>query len=231
MKDKSIKITGAILSNDYSMQISYKEMLTDEFANEIVTTNNEIKIKSDRKAHSDLRHAFRELNYHLTILTDQFRHDAMTEAFVNQVMSKNEIEPIGLEQNYAQDVMSKTLCLGIIIKGTGQKEAVKIQGVRLVNAGVIDLTSPSVQINESNYKYLTEFRLAIDDVKHECELYLDGKCEESSQVDMFESESNSNGAEVSFGITNKETGEVEYSKPIKLDKLEKTLNKRMKKAV
>lgn len=207
MKNKSIKITGATIAPNSTMSISYKEVLTNEHANEVVTTNNDIKIKSDRIAHDDLMQGFRELNFHLAILTEQFRNTPETEEFVNHVMSRNLPEADTDELKYCQDVLERTFCTGLVIKKDGQAQTVTLEGVRLLSSGSIELKSPALQIHTSGYRFLTEFKLAVDDVKDECEKYLDGKCKESNQIDMFPED----GLEttVSFGYTNEDGEKVE----------------------
>lgn len=237
MKNKSVKITGAQLASNGTMQIAYKEILTDEFANEIVTTNNEIKIKSDRRAHQDLVQAFRELNYHLAIITEQFRETAIVEDFVNHVMSRNNIDPISDEEEYCQEILERTFCTGVTIKKDGQNQIVILDGVRLLKSGSIELTSPGVAVHTSNYRFLTEFKLAVDDVKDECEKYLDGKCEEGSQMEMFPDNGidevpfnkKKSGTTVSFEYTDPKTGKEIKTGDVSLDDFDRVMKKRAKK--
>jgi hypothetical protein len=124
----------------------------------------------------DMRSAFAELNVHLAVIDDIFKH------------SNIEIENIHSIKNH--ELAGLYEVSGFKIKGPAESESVILIGTKYVKeaGGRMELVSPKIVMdNLSSYHWAVDLRDAVDDARKEVELYKGGKC---TPVEKEESEDN-----------------------------------------
>jgi len=121
-------------------------------------------VKGTEVIHEDMRCAFERLNVHLALIDDVFKHSAIEVEQIGPAMENHE-----LTANYSVS--------GFKIKGNGKDESVILIGTKYVTAGGhIGLETPRVPLdNMSSYTWYNELKEAVDEARHEVELYQGGK--------------------------------------------------------
>ncbi len=165
-------IKDATIKDDYC---NYSYEITDGIG--FGDTHN---VKGSGVIEDDLRKAMGILNVHLAVIDDVFKHSGI------------EIEDI--DRYHAHDLTGLYNVTGIKIKGSKENESVIIIGNKYVSSagGRIELASPKIPLDSmSSYKWYNELIVAVEDVRHEVELYKEGKYVQTDDDDDDEPVSNS----------------------------------------
>lgn len=160
---KPFDVTGATIIDDfcnYSYDVNLGKNAGDSH-----------NVKGKNIIHADLANAFQVLNRHLAAVDDTFYGD--------------DTKDIDREQNNV--AVGKYDVHGIKIKGKTDNESVILIGTKYVNSlsAREDITTPRIPIDSlSGYKWYNELKQAVDNIKHEVELYMEGKCTPKEEVEV-----------------------------------------------
>lgn len=152
--DKEIKIKKAAFKEEL-LEIEFDEVIENENGPII----NTIKLRGGNRPHSDLKDAFRELDYHAALLCEQCetKEDA---------------------------VVGHTKVTGFTIGGSDENEGVTLVAQRtLSNGKVLNLVSPFTKW-EDDYKHQSDLYGDVAIAMHECIAFINGKHEPSPQLEI-----------------------------------------------
>lgn len=150
-------------------------------------TTDVVTIKSGLPVHEDLKAAFKALNPHLAVICE--------EVEANDVPDIENIPEISGEEGSVNDpiaeMLSRFAVASFTISGTGENESITLSGSKRLSTGdTVSLTTPSIELEGTQYQFVNELRIAIDNVVSEIEEYKNGKrAPIVVQTEMFAEES------------------------------------------
>ena len=158
--------------------------LNYEFEQKDIDQNNLNKVSSDAPIHDDLRACFRKLIPHFAFLCEQVTDEALVQSALERPESYLEDREHSVTEEFFKfyvgsvDIMEK--------KGLNY---VTLSGNRLLESGdPLSLTAPSVDMEGTKYKFISQFIEDIDHLKREVLAYMEGKHAERAQLQMFNEE-------------------------------------------
>lgn len=117
--------------------------------------------KGENLIHEDLKNAFNELTPHLAILDDAFKLLPKVKTF---------------EDKAKHNAVDGYYITGFKVQGTDENVGYILIGDKSVEYGAIGFETPKVT-SASGYPFYSQLREAIEHVRSEVLLYMDGKCE------------------------------------------------------
>jgi hypothetical protein len=112
----------------------------------------------------ELQEAFNKFNVHLAVIDEVFHHSGIE---INDV-DKLHTDPLAM--NYSVTAFK--------LKGDEGAESVMLTGYKGTALGDIDIISPQIAIdNLSSYHWHNELQTAVEQARHQVELYMDGNFE------------------------------------------------------
>lgn len=160
---KPFEVTGASI-NDEICNYSYDVNLGP---NEGDSHN----VKGKNVVHHDLVNAFITLNRHLAAIDDAFQG-----------------EDIDIDREQNNPVVGLYHVSGIKIKGKSDNESVILIGTKYVNSvsARVSIETSRIAIDPlASYKWHNELKEAVDTIKREVELYMEGKCTPKEEVEVI----------------------------------------------
>lgn len=124
--------------------------------------------KGDNLIHEDLRKAFESLTPHLAILDDAFKLLKDIETF---------------EEKAEHEIIYGYFITGFKVMGTDENIGYVLVGDKSVSQGGIAFETPKVTIT-SGYEYYSKLKEAIEHVRNEVFLYMNGKCEKDDSPQL-----------------------------------------------
>ena len=141
-----------------------KIQLTRKFTLNVVYKNDDgdiVSVTGANLVHKDLRQALHALIPHLAIITEQ------REAY-NRNLQQLIADRLANEGN---DNIFKRMDVDWVSFGDGQ--SIVIGGSRiLLNGGVVNMQTPTINLEDTDYKYTNELDLDLQAVKYEAECYI-----------------------------------------------------------
>jgi hypothetical protein len=124
-----------------------------------------INRKGSNIVHPDMDRAFKRLHVHLAVIDDVFHFSGI--AIDN------------IDTFHDHEITDMFHVHGIKLKGTQENERVVILGSKhITSSGRINLETPAISLTTS-YKWYNELKTAVDAIRREVELYMEGKRDES----------------------------------------------------
>ena len=158
--------------------------LNYEFEQKDIDQNNLNKVSSDAPIHDDLRACFRKLIPHFAFLCEQVTDADLVESALERPESYLEDREHSVTEEFFKFYVGSV----DIIEKKGLNY-VTLSGNRLLESGdSLSLTAPSVDMEGSKYKFISQFIEDIDNLKIEVLAYMEGKHAERAQLQMFGSE-------------------------------------------
>lgn len=161
-EQKTVAITAASIKEElcnYGYEIVLGPCAGDKIPNR----------KGSAIVHNDMIDAFAKLNVHLAIIDDAFKYSGV------------QLESIDDAAEY--EITQLFTVTGFRINGTEENEGYIIIGDKYVTLGVIGVETLKIS-KSSGYTYFEELKEAIENARHEVELYMNGKA--SSKADQPE---------------------------------------------
>lgn len=164
-----ISINRAALKG-FSVTYSYSEIRSNGYRNDL--TN-----KCSAIAHKDLMDAFKKLAPHLAVICEEVEAKKIKDITNIPAYDEAQHKDGGLEHQ-----ISKFSVDAIKVSS----DAVTISGQKLLSTGdFVDLVAPKIEYEASEYEFVDELHVAVDDLVHEVHLYHDGKIG-VKQGDLFD---------------------------------------------
>lgn len=181
-----IQIKAASLKGDfcyytYEFEVQYKSGLT---------SSDKINRQGSLIIHDDMRKCFNRLNAHLAVICEEIPSEDISgieglSPYDDEIHRKG-----GIEHKVSHFYVSS-----FSISGIGENESVVLSGSKRLSTGdYVELKSPKTAW-DGNYIFINELRVAIDDLKNEVELYMNGK----SQPQLVQSKMDFDKAANEFG--------------------------------
>ena len=121
-------------------------------------------VKGSGVIEDDMRFAFGKLNVHLAFIDDVFRHSG--------------IQIDDIDAFHVHELATLYHVSGFKITGGGEDEQVVLKGSKYISSagGRIELVTPKIPLdNLSSYPWYNELAEAVQNARHEVELYKEGK--------------------------------------------------------
>ena len=181
-----VTIKKAKIKDNLYLEVEFSEVVKDG--------TNEVKKVCTAHIHDDLRLAFRRLNTHMALLTEQAietAKKAVPVCYGDDEERQREVQHFKFDdRNLA--IAKETACSGFTIGGTGDHEGVTLIGRRTLTAArILNLVSPFLKWTDDiyDYKHLDDLSEIIEACKGEVKLYLfEGKHAPDNQLKLFEAE-------------------------------------------
>jgi len=128
-------------------------------------------VKSERPMHDDLKKAFSDFTVHLPMILQDLKPGDIED--VNSgVNNFKGVEGLAL-------IMLKYTLLGVDIDMDNNK--VSLIGAKQLDLGILPINTPYIPLSGGSYHYELELKMAVDALRHEVNLYIEGK-----QAPVFE---------------------------------------------
>lgn len=112
----------------------------------------------------ELQEAFNKFNVHLAVIDEVFKH--------------SDIEIGNIDKFHANELSLNYSVTAFKLKGDEGAESVMLTGYKGTALGDIDIISPQIAIdNLSSYKWHNELQSAVEEARHQVELYMGGNFE------------------------------------------------------
>ena len=166
IESQEIQIKAASLKGDfchytYEFETQYKSGLT---------SSDKINRQGSLIIHDDMRKCFTKLNAHLAVICEEISGDSISDIETIEVYNPDIHKEGSLEHKISHFYVSSFTTTGV-----GENESVILSGSkRLTTGDYVELKSPKTAW-DGNYIFINELRVAIDDLKTEVELYMNGK--------------------------------------------------------
>ncbi|WP_346318211.1 hypothetical protein [Chitinophaga sp. YIM B06452] len=146
------------------------------------TTNN-VRISSHVPVHADLTAAFKRLHVHLAVICEEIHADDIPDIdnlpVLNEAWDADDSRQPPLAAKLAKYAVSS-----FKIVGNGENEGVVLTGGKLLSTtDEVGLTTPVTKY-QSEYPFVNELRIAVDDLVSEIEAYMNGKQAPPRQTEM-----------------------------------------------
>jgi hypothetical protein len=160
--EKSIQIIGAALKDDFC-NYDY-ELLTGP------TAGDTLNRSGNHIVHNDLKNAFKKLIPHLAVVCEQVSKEEITD-----IEAIADFDDKVHQEGSLEHKISHYFITSFTSVSSGENESVVLKGSRRLSDGdFIDLKTPKIRLH-GEYQFVNELIVAIDDIKHEVELYMTGK--------------------------------------------------------
>lgn len=173
-------IGGKTLKGKYKDSYTTIATSTDQEGTAEEPSNDEIQFKSDRLVHPDMVQAFKDLAPHLAFLCEQPGLNGHLRLPTNDSASYFE----SLQDSKAGELLENYQVTEVILKGSGESEAVVLVGNRLLsNAKELSLQTPEMRMAD-DYEFMDQLQIAIETIKAETVEFLNGKRAPSAQIEI-----------------------------------------------
>ncbi len=154
----NIKIKKAKIKDDLFLEVEYTEELPGH-------SKKDTKLSCTVPVHDDLKKNFQALHVHLALLCDE--------------------EKLPKGKTVEEVVFPKFHVRSISIGGSDENERVTVSGYKEGKYGDVNLSTPSVKYEDTDYPYSSELAEKINDCVYEVEQYLfHGKRAPERQLEM-----------------------------------------------
>lgn len=162
-----LKLTHAVLVNEtctYSYSVRLENGDTDIITNEC-----------GRQFHNDLKTAFRHLDGHLAVITEQVELDDVTDI----------VECEGRKESITENLVRHQVT-EIKIFGNIENGSVVLSGSKILKSNdEIKLKTPKALLDDNGYDFINELVGAVQNLIHEITEYHNGKSRPDAQMKMF----------------------------------------------
>lgn len=174
-----INITKAELKGYHGLSYNYTTKTDDDFEQKIST-------KSDAPPHQDLMDKYRLLAPHLAFICEYITEDEC-DCFINNLQGfypKNG-NVVDYDENL-EKLLDTYAVESFEITGKGDKESVKISGIKFLPSlrKSISLTTPTIKYSNDDYPFIDNLIEVVQDLRDEVFQYYNGKQAPDNQIEM-----------------------------------------------